>query len=304
MGFGTQLGPMMLDGVKNIAPTGIMLVFAILYFGLMTDAGLFDPVIGRIQRVAHGDPLKIIVGTALLVSLDGDGATTYIIVVTAMLPLYRHLGINPLILTCMNMLVGGVMNILPWGGPTARAMSVLHLDSPQLFNPLVPAMAAGLVWVFFAAWRFGKPERKRLSINYISITKPKAAVFGIAAGLPTASPNDANAPDPFARRPGPAPASAAVGQCPAHRWPDGGLGAGSAAAARAVHAGLCPGRPAQLPQPGATAAAVCGPSRQRLVGSSNGVCRGHFHRHPQRHPHGGRHGAGVCAVGAARTSRC
>jgi CitMHS family citrate-Mg2+:H+ or citrate-Ca2+:H+ symporter len=133
-GFGPQMGPMMLDGIKNIAPTGVMLVFAILYFGLMTDAGLFDPIIDRIRRVAHGDPLKIIVGTALLalfVSLDGDGATTYIIVVTAMLPLYRRLGISPLILTAMNMLVGGVMNILPWGGPTARAMSVLHLDSAQ-----------------------------------------------------------------------------------------------------------------------------------------------------------------------------
>lgn len=187
-GFGHQMGPMMLDGIKNIAPTGIMLVFAILYFGLMTDAGLFDPVIGRIQRVAHGDPLKIIVGTALLallVSLDGDGATTYIIVVTAMLPLYRRLGINPLILTCMNMLVGGVMNILPWGGPTARAMSVLHLDSTQLFNPLIPAMGAGLAWVFFVAWRFGKRERQRLNLQRqeANATK-KNAVYGIVAGLP------------------------------------------------------------------------------------------------------------------------
>ncbi|MDO7845431.1 CitMHS family transporter [Hymenobacter sp. M29] len=187
-GFGGQMGPMMLDGIKNIAPTGIMLVFAIMYFGLMTDAGLFDPVINRIQRVAHGDPLKIIVGTALLallVSLDGDGATTYIIVVTAMLPLYRRLGISPLILTCMNMLVGGVMNILPWGGPTARAMSVLHLDSTQLFNPLIPAMGAGLVWVFFVAWRFGKKERKRLGLEHlIEAKETKAVVYGLAAGLP------------------------------------------------------------------------------------------------------------------------
>ena len=186
-GFGPQMGPMMLDGIKNIAPTGIMLVFAILYFGLMTDAGLFDPVISRIQRVAHGDPMKIIMGTALLallVSLDGDGATTYIIVVTAMLPLYRQLGINPLILTCMNMLVGGVMNILPWGGPTARAMSVLHLDSTQLFNPLIPAMGAGLVWVFFVAWHFGKRERKRLGLEHLNKEKTaQAAVYGLAAGL-------------------------------------------------------------------------------------------------------------------------
>ena len=198
MGFGPKMGPMMLDGIKNIAPTGIMLVFAILYFGLMTDAGLFDPVINRIQRVAHGDPLKIIVGTALLallVSLDGDGATTYIIVVTAMLPLYRRLGINPLILTCMNMLVGGVMNILPWGGPTARAMSALHLDSTQLFNPLIPAMGAGLVWVFYVAWRFGQQERKRLGLHQPSESKKKAAVMGIVAGMPAPPPGHDQALD-------------------------------------------------------------------------------------------------------------
>lgn len=198
-GFGGRMGPMMLEGIRNIAPTGIMLVFAILYFGLMTDAGLFDPVIGRIQRVAHGDPLKIIVGTALLallVSLDGDGATTYIIVVTAMLPLYRRLGINPLILTCMNMLVGGVMNILPWGGPTARAMSVLHLDSTQLFNPLIPAMGAGLAWVFFVAWRFGQRERKRLGGLPVAPTPHPAAVLGLLAGLPPALPALPDGPAP------------------------------------------------------------------------------------------------------------
>ncbi|SNC65923.1 citrate-Mg2+:H+ or citrate-Ca2+:H+ symporter, CitMHS family [Hymenobacter gelipurpurascens] len=192
-GFSAQMGTMMLDGIRNIAPTGIMLVFAILYFGLMTDAGLFDPVISRIQRVAHGDPMKIIIGTALLallVSLDGDGATTYIIVVTAMLPLYRRLGINTLILTCMNMLVGGVMNILPWGGPTARAMSVLHLDSTQLFNPLIPAMLVGLAWVFFVAWRFGKQERKRLGLHQEPNQAKKPMVFGITAGFPAPLPPD------------------------------------------------------------------------------------------------------------------
>lgn len=185
-GFGAQMGPMMLEGIKNIAPTGIMLVFAILYFGLMTDAGLFDPVINRIRSVAHGDPLKIIVGTALLallVSLDGDGATTYIIVVTAMLPLYRSTGINPLILTCLNMLVGGVMNILPWGGPTARAMSVLHLDSAQLFNPLIPVMVAGLLWVFLVAWYFGRKERKRLGLEHLNKATESYAVLGFAADI-------------------------------------------------------------------------------------------------------------------------
>ena len=122
-GFWKGLGGMMLDGIRNLAPTGVMLMFAILYFGIMIDAGLFEPFVRRIIRIVHGDPMKIVVGTAvlaLLVSLDGDGSTTYMITVAAMLPLYRRLGIRPLILACVTMMAGGVMNILPWGGPTGR----------------------------------------------------------------------------------------------------------------------------------------------------------------------------------------
>ena len=115
---------MMLDGIRKIAPTGVMLMFAILYFGVMIDAGLFDPIVGRILRAVKGDPLKIVVGTtvlALVISLDGDGSTTYMIVVASMLPLYRRLKMNPLSMTCLAMLASGIMNLTPWGGPTAAA---------------------------------------------------------------------------------------------------------------------------------------------------------------------------------------
>ena len=123
-GFGTGINEMMLDGIKKIAPTGVMLMFAILYFGVMIDAGLFDPLVGRILRLVKGDPLKIVMGTAILtmlISLDGDGSTTYMITVSAMLPLYQRLGMNALNLTCVTILASGVMNLTPWGGPTARA---------------------------------------------------------------------------------------------------------------------------------------------------------------------------------------
>lgn len=84
---------MMIDGIKLLAPTGIMITFAILYFCMMTDAGLFNPLIQFIIKIVKGDPLKIVVGTGILgicVGLDGDGATTYIIVATALLPLYKN----------------------------------------------------------------------------------------------------------------------------------------------------------------------------------------------------------------------
>jgi citrate-Mg2+:H+ or citrate-Ca2+:H+ symporter, CitMHS family len=166
-GFGKELGPMVLEGLSGVAPTGIMLMFAVLYFGIMIEAGLFDPLISKILTIVKGDPLKVVIGTTVLsslVALDGDGTTTYIITVSAMLPLYHRLGMNPLILTCSSMMAFGVMNILPWGGPTARAISALKLDANEVFLPLIPVMIGGFVWVLFTAYVLGKKERKRLGI--------------------------------------------------------------------------------------------------------------------------------------------
>ena len=180
-GFASSLGGMMLAGVTKIAPTGIMLTFAILYFAIMIDAGLFDPVVTALVRVVGDDPARVVLGTAalaLVVSLDGDGSTTYMITTAAMLPLYRRLGIRPLVLACVTMLAGGVMNILPWGGPTARAASALSVDVSELFVPMIPSMLVGAGFVLFAAWRMGVRERERLAGVTSSHTDHDAAVRG------------------------------------------------------------------------------------------------------------------------------
>ena len=186
-GFGKELGPMMLTGIKNLAPTGVMLMFAILYFGVMIDAGLFDPAVRRIIKLVHGDPLKIVVGTAVLamvVSLDGDGATTYMITVSAMLPLYKRLGMSRLVLACVIMLAGGVFNILPWGGPTARAASALGVEVSDIFVPMIPAMIVAVCWVLFVAYVLGKKERKRLG----AVSLPAAAGASIMSNVTVLQP--------------------------------------------------------------------------------------------------------------------
>lgn len=183
-GFGgPELGPMMIDGVKKLAPTGVMLMFAILYFGVMIDAGLFDPIVRRIITLVDGDPMKVVIGTAALaafVSLDGDGSTTYMIVCASMLPLYRRLGMNALNLTCVTILAGGVMNLTPWGGPLARAASALHVDPSDVFIPMIPAMVVGVAGVIMLAWHLGLAERRRLGV--LALPAPYAAAA-----------NDANA---------------------------------------------------------------------------------------------------------------
>ncbi|MCY1396003.1 Citrate transporter [compost metagenome] len=164
-GFAAGIGPMMLEGIGKLAPTGVMLMFAILYFALMIDSGLFDPAVRKILKLVKGDPLKVSMGTAalaLIVSLDGDGATTYMICVAALLPLYSRLGMSPLIMAGLIILAGGIMNMTPWGGPTARAASALHVDPADIFVPMIPAMIVGLVAIFALAWIYGKRERARL----------------------------------------------------------------------------------------------------------------------------------------------
>ena len=165
-GFYAGLGKYMLEGIETVAPTGIMLTFAILYFGVMIGAGLFEPVINQIIKIVKGDPVKIAIGTVILaslVALDGDGTTTFIITVTAMMPLYKKIGMSLYVLSTLALLSIGVMNMLPWGGPTARAISALHLSTEDVFIPIMPAMAAGILFAFVVAYILGKRSKRHIT---------------------------------------------------------------------------------------------------------------------------------------------
>ncbi|MFJ7972399.1 CitMHS family transporter [Psychrobacillus sp. NPDC096389] len=181
-GFYADMGQMMMDGIIKVTPTAVMIVFAILYFGLMIDVGLFDPMINRILKLVKGDPLKVVLATAvitILVGLDGDGSSTFMVSVTAMLPLYIRLGMSRLVLACVVALAAGVMNIIPWGGPLVRAAASLQVEVSDLFIPLIPVMLAGLLWTLFSAYLLGKKERARLGV--IMLEEPASSVAELAA---------------------------------------------------------------------------------------------------------------------------
>ncbi|MGW6737331.1 CitMHS family transporter [Streptomyces sp. NPDC055013] len=167
VGKGAKLGDYVLDGVTDLAPTAAMLMFAIVYFGVMIDVGLFDPIVRGILKFCKADPMRIVVGTAILaaiVSLDGDGSTTFMITVSAMYPLYKRLKMSLVVMTGVAAMANGVMNTLPWGGPTARAATALKLDASDIFVPMIPALAVGLVAVFVLSYFLGLRERKRLGV--------------------------------------------------------------------------------------------------------------------------------------------
>ena len=167
VGKGAKLGDYVIDGVTGLAPTAAMLMFAIVYFGVMIDVGLFDPIVRGILRFCKADPMRIVVGTAVLaaiVSLDGDGSTTFMITVSAMYPLYKRLKMSLVVMTGVAAMANGVMNTLPWGGPTARAATALKLDASDIFVPMIPALLVGLLFVFVLSYVLGVRERRRLGV--------------------------------------------------------------------------------------------------------------------------------------------
>jgi CitMHS family citrate-Mg2+:H+ or citrate-Ca2+:H+ symporter len=158
-------GKFAVNGVKNIAPVVGMFVFAILFFGIIKDAGTLDPIINGILKMVGVRPSRIVFGAALLamiVHLDGSGAVTFLVTIPAMLPLFDRLKMDKRILACVVAMAAGTANMLPWGGPTLRAATSLHVPIGELFMPVLPVQVVGLAFVLFVAWMLGRREEKRL----------------------------------------------------------------------------------------------------------------------------------------------
>lgn len=167
-GYGWDTLEYAMSGIQDVASTFAMMTFAILYFGVMLTAGMFDPMVDKVVSWCRGDPLKVLVGTAVLaafVSLDGDGTTTVMICCTAMIPIYERLHIKKIYLATLIILQNCIMNLIPWGGPTARVMSVMQLDAGEILAPLVPGMVLSAVYVLGVSYYLGLKERKRLGIT-------------------------------------------------------------------------------------------------------------------------------------------
>jgi CitMHS family citrate-Mg2+:H+ or citrate-Ca2+:H+ symporter len=196
-GFGVATMQFIASGLQQTAPVAAMFVFAILYFGIMTDAGMLDPIVDRILRIVGTRPRRIVLGSALLallVHLDGSGAVTFLVTVPVMLPLFERLRMDRRVLACVASLAAGV-NFLPWTGPTLRASTALHIPTIDLFRPLIPVQFVGLAFVFAVAWWLGTREERRLAVTEAeAATTAATAATTAAAAAADAAPAATLAP--------------------------------------------------------------------------------------------------------------
>ena len=152
------------DGFKSTGPTAALFVFSVLFFGIMTDAGLFDVIIGKLMKLVGDNVIGVTVMTAIIAiigHLDGGGASTFLIVVPAMLPVYKKMHMRKTSLLRIAVLAMGVLNLMPWAGPTMRAASVLGMEAGQLWNKLLPIQVFGIVLALAHAVLTGIQEKAR-----------------------------------------------------------------------------------------------------------------------------------------------
>ena len=173
-----NLGVYITDGIKRVAPNAAMFSFSILFFGIMSDVGVFDVIIHKIMKLIGKDPVKICIGayiTTFIAHLDGAGAITCIITLGAFMPVFKKMKMDRRNLLLILAMVAGIMNAIPWGGPTMRAMVALGTSTEETFTAMLPVLGVGLAVALAITVWIGVKEKKRLGhqLDLISLEIPK-----------------------------------------------------------------------------------------------------------------------------------
>lgn len=162
-------------GLLKVSKVATMFLFAILFFSILKELRVFDPMINALVKMTRGNVIIVAVMTALIaaiVHLDGSGAATFLIIIPALLPLYRKLGMSPYLMLLLMVGSMGVMNMVPWGGPLGRSAAVSGIDAAVLWRELIPVQIAGVAMMMGFAVLFGMREKRRIAAAHLQGTTP------------------------------------------------------------------------------------------------------------------------------------
>lgn len=194
------IGEMVDTGLGSVWKTAVLFIFSTSYFGIMNDAGMFDPIVDTLIKKAGTNVILVTVFSgivAILGHLDGATATTVLVTIPAMMPLYRRLKISPYSLLLITGCAMGVMNLVPWGGPIVRVATVLDRDVTELWHYLLPFQGVALVATLVIAAICGIVEKRhgagqfteeeirnmesaKLDEETLALKRPKLFLFNIA----------------------------------------------------------------------------------------------------------------------------
>ncbi|MDQ8942574.1 CitMHS family transporter [Acinetobacter soli] len=162
-------------GMMKVTKVAVMFLFAILFFSILKELHIFDPMIRHLVKLTRGNVVLVAMMTALIaaiVHLDGSGAATFLIIIPALLPLYKKLGMSPYLMLLLMAGSMGIMNMVPWGGPLGRASAVTGIEASILWQNIIPVQIVGIIGMMAFAAIMGLREKKRIQAAAINGTTP------------------------------------------------------------------------------------------------------------------------------------
>ena len=163
------------SGITKVTKVAVMFLFAILFFSILKELHVFDPLIKKMVAITRGNIVVVAIVTALIaavVHLDGSGAATFLIIIPALLPLYRKLGMSPYLMLLLMAGSMGIMNMVPWGGPLGRASAVTGVDASVLWQSIIPVQVIGILGMVGVAVIMGLREKRRIAAAHLMGTTP------------------------------------------------------------------------------------------------------------------------------------
>lgn len=138
------------NGLKSVSGTLFLMVFAVLYFGILTEAGIFKALIKFIMRFLGNSVLGSMLVTAVLAmasQLSGSGATCALCTLPTMRPVFEKQKIRMPALLLIESIASGVICLMPWAPGINEASSYVGLDVYEVFLFLRPLIIFSIICV-------------------------------------------------------------------------------------------------------------------------------------------------------------
>ncbi|KRM30792.1 Citrate transporter [Agrilactobacillus composti DSM 18527 = JCM 14202] len=164
-----QIGTYLTKGLAMTTPVSLIMLFSLPYFMLMADAGLFNGIVRRILKHININPSVLAVLTvivAMITGLDVSITSVFLITVPLLLPFYKKMKMNPVILVFLTTL--GIINTydVPWSARMLRSASLIPNipNGPMyLFKKLLPAQIVFTILILALAAFIGYRESRRIN---------------------------------------------------------------------------------------------------------------------------------------------
>ena len=165
-----DLNKFMKAGVSGAMGTAVLALLSVIFFSIMTENGVFDPVVDLLVKKAGNNVAVVTVIAALIAHfshLDTGTTSTLLVTIPAMLPIFKRLGIDRRYLYLEIVQAIAIMNLLPWGGAITRSSAVTGMDPAGITKALMPCLIVGFIFNMITAVIYGKRAQAKINAGIL-----------------------------------------------------------------------------------------------------------------------------------------